>query len=71
MARRGWVYSGPGQIRPSPYGGFSISMCTSLLPGTTYILDLIFFGFDILGGKGVHGGVQASPNSKYMGVRKL
>ena len=30
-----------------------------------------FFGFDILGGNGVHGGVQASPNSKYMGVRKL
>ena len=30
-----------------------------------------FFGFDILGGNGVHGGVQASPNSKYMGVKKI
>ena len=52
----GWVYSGLGQVRPSPYGGFSISMCTSLLPGTTFILDLTFSDWNFEGEIGAMGG---------------
>ena len=52
----GWVYSGLGQVRPGPYGGFSVSMCTSLLPGTTFILDQNFSDGNFEGENGAMGG---------------
>ena len=74
---RGWTWRGEvGQSHPwpdqaKPIWGFLDFNVHQPATGHNLYFGPDFFGFDILGGNGVHGGVQASPNSKYMGVRKL
>ena len=66
---RGLFWAWPGQAKP--IWGFLDFNVHQPSTGHNFYFGPDFSGFHILGGNGGHGRVRASPNWKYMGVKKL